>query len=101
MAADPSWAAFLAFAFSAGFSMPLARAALVACAAFSLFSAPRRRELCAAFRSPPAAGWLAYLALALAVSACAAAFLQDPLLQPVRGLCKTPKLFWYAAIPLA
>ena len=96
--ADPSWAAFLAFAFFAGFSMPAARIAMAVCLVFTLLDAPRRRLL---RFTPPTAGWLLYLALALAVSAAAAAADWDPLLRPGRGLAKLTKLLWFAAIPLA
>ena len=96
--ADPSWAAFLAFAFFAGLSMPLARVAMAACLLFTLLDAPRRRQM---RFTAPTAGWLLYLALAVGVTAAAAATAWDPLLRPGRGLAKLPKLLWYAAIPLA
>ena len=96
--ADPSWAAFLAFAFFAGFSMPAARIAVAVCLVFTLLDAARRRLL---RFTAPTAGWLLYLAVALAVSAAAAALDWDPLLRPGRGLAKLTKLLWFAAIPLA
>lgn len=96
--ADPSWAAFLAFAFFAGVSMPAARFAMVVCLVFTLLDAPRRRML---RFTAPTAGWLLYLALALTVSAAAASLAWDPLLRPGRGLAKLTKLLWFAAIPLA
>ena len=96
--ADPSWAAFLAFAFLSCVSMPLARVALVASLALGLASPTRRRS----FRlTAPTVGWLVYLAVATAVSAAAWALIEDPLLAPGRGFSKLPKLLWYAAIPLA
>ena len=96
--ADPSWAAFLAFAFLSCVSMPLARVALVASLALGLASPTRRRS----FRlTAPTVGWLVYLAVAIAVSAAAWALIEDPLLAPGRGFSKLPKLLWYAAIPLA
>ena len=94
---DPSWAAFLAFAFAAGVSMPLARAALAACLVLTLFDRARRRTM---RFTAPTAGWLLYLALAVAVSAALAAANWDPLIQPGRGLGKIDKLLWFFAIPL-
>ena len=95
--ADPSWAAFLAFAFLSGFSMPMARVALAACLVLTLFDRARRRLI---RFTAPAAGWLVYLALALGVSAAAASLCTDPLLQPARGIGKLTKLIWFFAIPL-
>ena len=96
--ADPSWAAFLSFAFLAGVSMPAARAALAACLVLTLCYRERRRL----FRfTAPTAGWLLYLAVALAATAALAATNWDPLLQPDKGLGKVfSKMLWYAAIPL-
>ncbi|MBQ9726172.1 MAG: hypothetical protein IJV65_01540 [Kiritimatiellae bacterium] len=94
---DPSWAAFQAFAFLAGFSMPAARAALAACLVLTLCDRARRRTM---RFTAPAAGWLVYLALAAVVTAAMAAANWDPLIQPGRGLPKLAKLLWFAAIPL-
>lgn len=96
--ADASWAAFLAFAFCAGFSMPAARVAMAVCLVFTMLDAARRRMI---RFTAPTAGWLVYLALAFAVSAAAAALDWDPLLRPGRGVAKLTKLLWFAAIPLA
>ncbi len=95
---DPSWAAFLAFAFCAGVSMPAARAALAACLVLTLCDRARRRLL---RFTAPSAGWLVYLALAAVVTAALAATNWDPLIQPGRGLQKLDKLVWFFAIPLA
>ena len=96
--ADPSWAAFLSFVFLAGFSMPGARIALGACLVLTLCDRARRRTM---RFTAPTAGWLLYLAVAVAATAALAATNWDPLLQPGRGLGKIlPKLFWYIAIPL-
>ena len=65
---DPSWAFFLAFAFLAGVSMPLARIALPASIVFTLANRDRRRGL---RLTGPTAGWLLYLALAVAVTGAA------------------------------
>lgn len=94
---DPSWAAFLAFAFFSGFSMPAARVAIAACLVLTLCDRARRRMM---RFTAPTAGWLVYLALALAVSAALAAANWDPLLQPGRGMHKLSKLVWYVAVPL-
>lgn len=94
---DPSWVLFLAFIFLAMLSMPLARAALLASWVAVLSNRAKRAEL---RFSGPTVGWLAYLALALVVSSIAAAFLDDPLLVPAKGLKKVVKLAWFAAIPL-
>lgn len=95
---DPSWAFFLAFAFLAGVSMPLARIALTASIVFTLANRDRRRGL---RLTGPTAGWLLYLALAVAVTGAACLLNADEFLEPARGLRKTTKLLWYAAIPLA
>ncbi len=95
---DPSWAFFLAFAFLTGVSMPLARLALVASLVFTLANRDRRRGL---RLTGPTVGWLLYLALALIVTGVFCFLNTDELLEPARGLRKTTKLLWYAAIPLA
>lgn len=95
---DPSWSAFLAFAFLAGVSMPAARAALAACLVLTLCDRARRRMM---RFTAPAAGWLLYLALAVAATAALAATNWDPLVQPGRGVGKLTKLLWFFAIPLA
>lgn len=95
---DPSWALFLAFAFLAGFSMPLARVALVASLVATLANKARRRSLRI---TGPTIGWFAYLALALLVSGLVWAFDPDPLLRHASGFRKITKLLWFAAIPLA
>lgn len=94
---DASWSLFLLFAFLSMVSMPAARAALLASLAATLWSREARRRLAV---TPPTAGWLAYFALALAVSAVAAAIDSDPLLVPRKGLGKITKLLWFAAIPV-
>lgn len=95
--ADPSWAAFLAFAFLAGVDARLARIAVLACAFLSLVSPTRRRMV---RFTAPAAGALVYMAVAAAVSAALWATLSDPLLRPAHGFRKLTKLLWFAAIPL-
>lgn len=97
MRADPSWAAFLAFAFLAGVDARLARIAVLACAFLSLVSPMRRRMV---RFTAPAVGALVYLAIAAAVSAALWATLSDPLLRPGHGFRKLTKLLWFAAIPL-
>lgn len=95
---DPSWSLFIAFAFLAGFSMPLARAALVASLAATLLNRARRHSIRI---TGPTIGWLSYLGLALLVSGLVWAFDPDPLLKHASGFKKITKLLWYAAIPLA
>ena len=98
--ADRAWFAFLAFVFLGMVSLPLARAALLVSIVLALVA--RRGRAPGTFRpAPPTVGWLVYLAVALVVSSCAAAFLDDPLLIPASGLRKVTKLLWFAAIPLA
>lgn len=95
---DPAWTLFLAFAFLAMVSMPLARAALVA----SFVAALARHDDRAHFRlNGPTAGWLLYLAIALVGGAIIAAHNTDDLITPARGLRKITKLAWFLAIPLA
>lgn len=72
--ADPSWSAFLAFAFLINISMPLARIALLFC----LFLSIANRNRCKAFQvSAPFFGWLFYLVVALAITGLIAACSQD------------------------
>lgn len=97
--ADPSWSFFLAFAFLAGVSMPLARIAMALSLVFTLSSPARRRSLRV---TSPTVGWLVYLALAAGVTAAMWAIDPEPgFLEPGRGFRKVAKLLWYAAIPLA
>lgn len=92
---DPSWAFFLAFAFLAGVSMPLARIAMVLSLAFSLAKTSRRRM----FRfTASMAGWCIYLGLALVVTLVCVYTLNDPELDPAGGLKRLPKLLWYAGM---
>ena len=80
--ADPSWSFFLAFAFLAAVSLPLARIAMVLSLVFTLAS-PRRRSLRI---TSPTLGWLVYLALAAGVTAAMWALNPEPdLLEPARG----------------
>lgn len=95
---DPSWVFFQCFVFLAMVSMPLARIALVLSLVALLWRPDSRRFLRI---TPPAAGWLAYLAVAVVVSAVAAWFNADPALVPRKGLEKLPKLLWFVAIPVA
>ena len=110
VAADPSWAFFLLFAFSSMVSLPVARASMLLSLAFSLASPSVRRR----FRlTPPGLGWLAYFVLAVAVSGAMAVAntdwgvahglmpAVDPYIEPARGFRKLPKLLWFLAIPLA
>ena len=107
---DPSWAAFLAFAFFSMVSLPLARATLAISLVLSLASPTVRSR----FRlTPPGLGWLAYFVLAVAVSGAMAVANSDwgvahglmpavdPYIEPARGFRKLPKLLWYFAIPMA
>lgn len=94
---DPAWCSFLAFAFLSMVSMPLARIAMVVSLAFAALGADRKSRFSL---SAPALGWMCYFLLALAVSSVAAACLDDALLTPAKGLGKTPKLLWFAAIIL-
>ncbi len=95
-----AWLAFLAFVFLSMVSLPFARIALVVAIALALVA--RRGTGAGRLRlAPPTVGWLVYLAVALVVSAVAAACLDDPLLVPAKGLRKVTKLLWFAGIPLA
>ena len=97
--ADPSWSFFLAFAFLAAVSLPLARIAMVLSLVFTLASPGRRRSIRI---TSPTLGWLVYLALAAGVTAAMWALDPEPdFLEPARGFRKLGKLVWYAAIPLA
>lgn len=71
---DPSWSAFLAFAFLVNISMPLARIALLCCLFLSIANRNRRK----AFQvSAPFFGWLFYLVVALAITGLIVACSQD------------------------
>ena len=108
--ADPSWAFFLAFAFSSMVSLPVARASLVLSLVFSMVD----RGVRSRFRlTAPGFGWLAYFVLAVVVSGAVAIAntdwgvahglmpAVDPYIEPARGFRKLTKLLWYLAIPLA
>lgn len=87
--------AVLGFAFCAGVSMPLARAflvlALVLVAQESLQGRLRWRL------TPTAWAWIAYIGVAVVVTACVAATLPEgALIAPAKGLRKIDKLLWYA-----
>lgn len=96
-AGDPSWFFFVSFAFLSMVSLPAARMAILVSFAITLFSKEARKRLSL---TPPTIGWLAYFALALTVSAVAAAIDSDPLLVPKKGLGKITKLLWFVAIPV-
>lgn len=96
---DSSWAAFLIVVLAAGFSMPLSRLFAVICLALTLLHRPANPNT--RFRlTAPCIGWLAYLTLALVVSAIMAIRIPDELLVPRKGLGKIFKLGWYFIIPL-
>lgn len=95
---DPSWAAFLGSVFAAGFSLPLARLLLVVSLVLSAF--PKMTKRGPFRRNLPTTGWLAYLLVALVITAIMAATNTDPLIVPDKGLGKITKLLWYIAIPL-
>ena len=95
---DYVWASLLAFVFFCGISMPLARIFLLISAVGSLVRAIRQHNW--ARISRPTIGWLTYFVLALVVSVIATCCLNDPLLNPSKGLSKIDKLFWYIGIPI-
>lgn len=88
-------------------SLPLARLFLAVSLFFALRAGKRLRM------TPPAWGWVAYLVLAVTVTAAVAAAntpwgvahgLTDEVdiyIDPVKGLRKTVKLLWYISIPLS
>jgi hypothetical protein len=95
---DPAYAALLAAAFAAGFSLPLARMALLAALALTLRDVLRgRRRWCF---PATARAWVAFLLVALVTTAVVAATNTDPLTIPRKGLGKLTKLLWFLAIPL-
>lgn len=94
---DPAWASFLTFTFAVMVSMPVARLGLVASLICLLVTKNGRKRFSITI---PTLGWLAYLAVAIVVSAIAAIFIDDPLLVSAKGFGKIDKLFWYIAIPL-
>lgn len=86
--------ALIAFAFCAGFSMPLARAFLFVALVLTVVDCVRGKRRIRL--SGSALGWLGYVVLALIVTACVAATLpEDALIDPKRGLGKITKLLWY------
>lgn len=95
---DPAYAALLAAAFAAGFSLPLARAALVAAFVLTARDAAlgrRRWHLPATCKA-----WLVHLLVAFVTTACVAATNTDTLIVPGKGLGKLTKLLWFLAIPV-
>lgn len=104
---DPAWFCFLMFAGAAMLSLPLARLFLGLSLFFTIRAKTRLRM------TPPAWGWIAYLVLAIVVTAAVAAantpwgvehgFLEkvDKYIEPAKGLRKTTKLLWYVSIPVA
>ena len=95
---DFVWASLLAFVFFCGVSMPLARIFLLISAVGSLVRAIRQHSW--ARISRPTIGWLTYFVLALVVSIIATCCLNDPQLNPSKGLGKIDKLIWYIGIPI-
>lgn len=95
---DRTWAAFLAFALLSMLSMQLARAFCVLVLIFALFDKTYRKRFVI---TPPALGWLSYLAIAIVISGILSLTIDDPLLQTVKGFKKLPKLMWFLAIPIS
>ena len=92
---DAAYAALAASAFCTGFSMPVARIFLAVAFVFALRDASLGRIRLR--WTAPVAGWAAYSALAIVVTAIVAATLPEgALIAPAKGLCKTEKLLWFA-----
>ena len=92
---DAAYAALAASAFCTGFSMPVARIFLAVTFVFVLRDAALGRVRLR--WTPPVAGWVAYSALAVVVTALVAATLPEgSLIAPAKGLRKTEKLLWFA-----
>ena len=86
--------ALLAAAFCAGVSMPLSRACLMAALVLAVVDGVRGRVRWRV--SSSALGWLAYVLVAVVVTAIVAATLPEgALIAPKKGLGKTTKLLWY------
>lgn len=95
---EPALRALRTAVFCAGFSLPLARAALAVALALTLRDVFRGRRR---WRFPASAwAWLAYVLVAFVTTALVAATHNDPLIVPARGLGKLDKLLWFFAIPL-
>ncbi len=95
---DPAYAALLGFAFCSGFSLPLARVALLVALAFTLRDVVRNHRT---WRSPATGwAWIGFLGVAVVTTAIIAATNTDELIIPHRGLGKINKLLWFLAIPL-
>ena len=92
---DAAYAALAASAFCTGFSMPVARIFLAVAFVFALRDAALGRIRLR--WTSPVAGWVAYSALAVVVTALVAATRPEgALIAPARGLRKTEKLLWFA-----
>ncbi len=95
---DPAFTALLASAFCMGFSLPLARVALVLALVLTLRDVARGRRT---WRFPASAwAWVAFAVVAFVTTAAVAATNTDPLIVPRRGLGKLTKLLWFAPLPV-
>lgn len=91
--------ALVASAFCAGLSMPLTRVFLLLALVLTIREAVQGRVRWRI--SASAWGWIAYVVLAVTVTALVAATLPEgALIDPARGLRKTDKLLWYAGVLL-
>lgn len=94
----PAYAALLIAAFCAGFSLPLARVALLATLVLTLRDVAKGTR---AWRFPVTGwAWGTYVLIALVTTGVIAATTSDPLIVPCKGLGKLDKLLWFLAIPL-
>lgn len=95
---DPAFGALLAAAFCVGFSLPLARVAVLAALVLTLRDVFRGRRR---WRFPATGwAWVAYLLVAIVTTALVAATNTDDRILPHKGLSKLPKLVWFLALPV-
>lgn len=95
---DTAWSLLLMFVFCSAISMPLARIFILACFVNVLIRCVKQKRYPRIGR--PCVGWLIYFALAIVASCVASACLNDPMLDPSRGLGKLDKLMWFIGVPL-
>jgi hypothetical protein len=91
-----AYKALLAAAFCAGFSLPLARAAMAVTLLLTLWEVFRGRLRLR--MSATAWVWIAYILLAFITTKVLVYTSNDPLIEPARGIKKLTKLIWFMGL---
>lgn len=95
---EADWCLLLCFSFFSAISMPIARIFLGACLLLVLRNCIRGKQKL--YLSLPSKGWFAYTLFAFIITLLAVFFINDPLLNPLRGIKKIDKFIWYLGIPI-